>query len=51
MLKSINFLNKNNTLREWEIVANLGRSDLCNIEGKMSLYEWVSTNEIQISVR
>lgn len=44
---------ESNTIREtvWEIIANLGSSDLCNIERKGSLYEWVTTNEIQISVR
>lgn len=44
---------ESNTVREtvWEIIANLGTSDLCNIEGKRSLYEGVTTNEIQVSVR
>lgn len=32
-----------NALWEREIVANLGSSDLCNIEGKRSLCEWVTT--------
>lgn len=40
MFKAWTFLMESNTLNEWEFLTNLGSSNLCNTEGKMSLYEW-----------